>query len=96
MTSFSCPVKINKLIILSVALVWLSCTFDKFISAFIQCTQSCGIMPIDFEEYESQKRRSLRVPISSTAAYVLIQWEVGTGVFKFVTCRKEFSFKNSA
>ena len=41
-------------------------------------------MPIDFEEYESQKRRSLRVPISSTAAYFLIQLEVGTGVFKFV------------
>ena len=40
-------------------------------------------MPNDFEEYESQKRRSLRVPISSTAAYVLIQWEVGTAVSKF-------------
>ena len=33
-------------------------------------------MPINLEYYEIEKRQSLRVPISSTAAYVLIQLEV--------------------
>ena len=33
-------------------------------------------MPINLEYYEIKKRQSLRVPISSTAAYVLIQLEV--------------------